>query len=121
MSAEPLTSPADLASTYFRSWLAHDWDALGALLADNVTFRGPLANLDDAESCLDGLKGMSQIVTDVVVHKVFVDGPDVLTWFDLHTSVADPAPTANWMHTESGRITAIRVAFDARPFGGPPS
>ncbi|MGN6692714.1 MAG: nuclear transport factor 2 family protein, partial [Aquihabitans sp.] len=62
-----------------------------------------------------------QIVTDTVIHKVFVDGPDVLTWFDLHTTVADPSPTANWMRTDAGRITAIRVTFDARPFGGPPS
>jgi hypothetical protein len=45
----------------------------------------------------------------------------VLTWFDLHTTVAEPSPTANWMRTDAGRITAIRVTFDARPFGGPPS
>jgi hypothetical protein len=52
---------------------------------------------------------------------VFVDGPDVLTWFDLHTTVAPPAPTANWQHVEDGRITRIRVAFDPRALtgGGP--
>jgi hypothetical protein len=57
---------------------------------------------------------MSQIVTDIVIRKMFVDGPDVLTWFDLHTSVAPPAPTANWSHVEDGRIAAIRVTFDPR-------
>ena len=25
--------------------------------------------------------------------EVFVDGPDVLTWFDLHTTVAPPVPS----------------------------
>jgi hypothetical protein len=49
------------------------------------------------------------------VQKRFVDGPDVLTWFDLHTSVAPPYPTANWSHVENGKITRIRVAFDPRP------
>lgn len=120
MTDEPIPS-ADVALAYFAAWQAHDWVALRAILADDVTFRGPLASLDDADSCLAGLEGMAQILTGIEVHKVFVDGPDVLTWFDLQTSVADPAPTANWMHVEDGRITAIRVTFDARPFGGPPS
>ena len=62
------------------------------------------------------LKGMAQIITDIAIQKRFVDDADVLTWFDVHTSVAPPAPTANWSHVEDGRITAIKVTFDARPF-----
>lgn len=62
---------------------------------------------------------MSEIVTDIVIKKTFVDGPDVLTWFDLHTSVADPVPTANWSHTEESKITRIQVIFDARPLAPP--
>jgi hypothetical protein len=48
------------------------------------------------------------------LQKVFVDGPDVLTWFDLHTTVASPVSVANWLHVENGKITPLRVAFDAR-------
>ena len=48
-------------------------------------------------------------------HGSWFDGPDVLTWFDLHTNVAPPCPTANWSHVEHGVITRIRVAFDPRP------
>lgn len=48
-----------------------------------------------------------------------IDGPGVLTWFDLHTSVAPPGPTANSTHVEHGGITAIRVTFDARRFAPP--
>lgn len=110
----PETDAATLATTYLRAWQEHDWSALRSVLADDVTFRGPLASLDDADACVQGLKGMSQIMTEVVVRKRFVDGSDVLTWFDLHTTVAPPVPTANWSHVEDGRITAIRVAFDAR-------
>ena len=43
---------------------------------------------------------------------MFVDGSDVLTWFDLHTTSAAPLPTANWGHVENGKITRIRVTFD---------
>jgi hypothetical protein len=42
------------------------------------------------------------------------DGQDVLTWFELSTSVAEPVPVANWMRVEDGKIATIRVAFDAR-------
>jgi hypothetical protein len=38
----------------------------------------------------------------------------VLTWYDLHTRVASPAPTANWSHVEDGKIARIRVTFDPR-------
>jgi hypothetical protein len=103
-----------VAATYFSAWKAKDWSTLRSVLADDVTFRGPLASLDDADSCVRGLQGMAEIMTDVVIHKTFADGADVLTWFDLHTTVAPPAPTANWSHVENSKITTIRVTFDAR-------
>src|SRR5438034_1726983 len=109
-----LSDAGQVAATYFRSWKDRDFTALRSILADNVTFQGPLGTADDAESCLQGLRGMAQIVTDIVIRHTFVDGPDVLTWFDLHTSIAPPAPTANWSHIEDGKITSIRVTFDAR-------
>jgi SnoaL-like domain len=104
----------NLAMTYFNSWKGKDFTTLRSVLADDASFRGPLGSADDAEACMQGLTGMAQIITDIVVHKTFVAGPDVLTWFDLHTSVAPPCPTANWSHIENGRIDRIRVTFDAR-------
>ena len=103
-----------VAATYFRAWKARDFETLRAILAEDVTFRGPLGTADDADSCVRGLQGMAQILDDIVVHHVFVDGSDVLTWFDLHTTAAPPAPTANWSHVENGKITRIRVTFDPR-------
>jgi ketosteroid isomerase-like protein len=113
MQLETKTS-AQVAETYFRCWVAGEFTTLRGVLADDATFRGPLGTADDGDSCLAGLRGMHAILSDVVVLKRFVDGPDVLTWFELHTTVAPPAPTANWMHVEDGRITAIRVTFDPR-------
>ena len=107
-------TPAEVAAVYFRAWQAGDVEALRGILADDVTFRGPLGTADGVEECLRGLQGMGRILERIDVRHVFVDGDDVLTWFDLHTSVAPPAPTANWSHVEGGRITRIRVAFDAR-------
>jgi ketosteroid isomerase-like protein len=110
----PVPPPEAVAAAYFRCWQARDFDALRSVLADDVTFRGPLGEADGAQECLRGLRGMAQILDEIVVRHVFVDGNDVLTWFDLHTRVAPPAPAANWSHVENGRITQIGVAFDAR-------
>jgi hypothetical protein len=111
--------PRAIADAYFESWRTNDWTRLRSLLADDATFSGPLANIEGADALVEGLKGLARITTDIVVRKRFVDGPDVLTWFDLHTSVASPAPTANWSHVEDGRITAIQVTFDARELAPP--
>ncbi len=110
--------PRAVAETYLRAWKERDFAGLRAILADDVGFQGPLATLDNADDCVKGLEGMAQILDDIVVQHVFVDGPDVLTWFDLHTTVAPPAPTANWQHIADGKITRIRVTFDPRALTG---
>ncbi len=110
-----MTDTRGIAETYFDSWKNKDFETFRSILADDVTFNGPLGTAADADECVQGIKGMSEIVTDIVVTKMFVDGPDVVTWFDLHTSVAPPCPTANWSHVEDGKVTRIRVAFDPRP------
>lgn len=111
--------PGTLAATYFQAWKGKDFATLRSLLADNVTFRWPMGSADDADTYMQGMQAMAQIITDIVIHKTFVDGPDVLTWFDLHTTVAPPCPTANWSHVENGKIATVQVTFDARPFPAP--
>lgn len=112
------TEPRDVAATYFRAWKERDFATVRGILADDVTFAGPLATLDNADDAVKGLEGMAKILDDIVVQHVFVDGADVLTWFELHTTVAPPAPTANWQHIEDGKVTSIRVAFDPRALVG---
>jgi hypothetical protein len=108
-------TPADVGAAYFDAWMRADFDAVRAILADDVTFDGPLGHASNADECVEGLKRMSQIVTRIDVRKTFVDGPDVLTWFDLHTASAEPMPTVNWRHVAGGKISSIRVTFDPRP------
>ena len=109
-----MTDAAATAATYFDAWQTRDFARLRSVLADDVEFAGPLARVKGGDECLRGLRGMAQIMTGLEVRKVFRDGPDVLTWFDLATSVAETVPVANWMHVEDGKITRVQVAFDAR-------
>ena len=67
---------------YFEAWKAGDFARVHSILADDVTFDGPLGHASNADECVAGLRRMSQIVTDIVIRKTFVDGPDALTWFD---------------------------------------
>jgi hypothetical protein len=85
------------------------------VLADDVSFVGPLGAAEGAAECREGIEHLAEITTDIVIVRRFVDGGDVLTWFDLHTTVAAPAPVANWSRVENGKITRIRVTFDTRP------
>jgi hypothetical protein len=105
---------AKVASAYFDAWKVNDFDTMRSLVDDDITFVGPLAQLEGAQDYMEGIKGMSRITSDIVIRKTFVDGPDVLTWYDLHTTVASAVPVANWLHIEEGKITSLRVAFDAR-------
>ena len=107
---------ANVATTYFDAWKASDFDTMRSLLAEDVRFEGPLATLEGAEDYMEGIQGLSKVISEIVIQKIFVDGHDVLTWYDMHTTVASPVPVANWLHVEEGKITALRVAFDAREF-----
>lgn len=107
-----------MVASYFDAWRTKDLDAYQAVLHDDVDFDGPMATLHGAVECRRGFEGLAGITTDLVIEHVFVDGPDVATWFELHTSVTDePIPVVNWSHVEDGKITRIRVTFDPRPLG----
>jgi ketosteroid isomerase-like protein len=107
-------SAAEAAAIYFQAWLARDFARLRAVLADDVDFAGPFGQVTGGDECLRGLEGLARIITGIEIRKVFTDGPDVLTWYEMATTVADPVPVANWMRVSDGKITRIRVAFDPR-------
>ncbi|WP_026424780.1 nuclear transport factor 2 family protein [Actinokineospora inagensis] len=108
-------TPEETVQTYFDAWRAKDFDRFRSILADDVTFVGPLGTANSGDECRQGIENLSKIVTDVVVRHRFVDGENVLTWFDLHTTEAPPLSTANWSRVREGKVTRIQVTFDPRP------
>jgi SnoaL-like protein len=108
------TDPRTLATTYLRAWQERDFGTLRSLLAGDVTFHGTLGTANGADECLAGMRGLAKIISSIAVVRMVVEGPDVMTWYDLHTTVAPPCPTVNWSHVEDGKITAIRAVFDPR-------
>ena len=111
-----MTDARRVAEEFFGAWTGKDFNRARALLHDDLSFKGPIDTFDDADAYLRALQGLSQIVTGATKRKVFVDGDDVCVIYDLNTAPVPSAPTAEWYQVRDGRIAAIRVFFDARPF-----
>jgi hypothetical protein len=109
------SAPAEVAAAYFRAWENRDIDRVRPVLHPDVDFVGALGATRGAEETLRGLAGMFAMTRQVEVIKRWVDGLDVLTWFELSTASAGPLPVVNWSRVEDGLITRIRVTFDPRP------
>jgi limonene-1,2-epoxide hydrolase len=108
-------SPAGVAAAYFDAWKSNDIERVRRLLDDEVAFDGALGSTRGVDETIAGLGRMFAMTDRVEVVHRWVDGPDVLTWFELRTEAAGPLAIVNWSHVEAGRITRIRVTFDPRP------
>jgi hypothetical protein len=103
---------------YFETWNAHEFDAFEAQLADDITFAGPLGTANGPAECRRGIEGLATIIDHVEVLAMVADGPDVITWCELHTPDPTAIPVANWARVEDGWIRRVRVTFDPRPLLG---
>lgn len=113
---EQQQSTRNAATTYFDAWKERDFARLRSVLASDVEFVGVFGSASGADECIAGLEEMARsVMTDLTLHARVVDGPDAMTWFDLHTATTSPIPTVNWSHVDNGLITRIRVVFDPRP------
>lgn len=101
-------------ANYFTAWENGDFETIRALVSADVEFDGSLGQTRGVEEFLAGLRGLGQVLRRIEVKARLADASDVITWFDLHSSIAPPAPTAKWTHFENGTITRIKVAFDPR-------
>jgi len=108
-------SPASVAAAYFDAWKRNDIERVRPLLQDEVAFDGALGSTRGVDETIAGLGRMFAMAKQVEVLHRWVDGPDVLTWFELRTETAGPLAIVNWSHVEAGRINRIRVTFDPRP------
>jgi ketosteroid isomerase-like protein len=115
MTLTTTTEPAHVAKAYFDAWTSNDMDSFRELLAEGVTFDGPLATSANADEAVAGMTKLAAMTERIDIRKRCVDAEDVITWFDLHLEGVEPMPVANWTRVENGKIVSIRVVFDPRP------
>lgn len=108
--------PKSVASGCLQAWSSGDLDTTRSLLAEDVTFDGPLGSTRGADAYIEGIKGMVRIVERVDQHEVFADGGNVCIIYDLVTKTP-PAriPTAGWYRVQDGMVTSVKAFFDPRP------
>jgi hypothetical protein len=112
----PDDNDAAIASRCLAAWSSGDLDTTRSLLADGVTFTGPLGATTGIDDYIEGIRGMVSIVDHVEVQEVFAEAGNVCIIYDLvtHTPPATIA-TAGWYRVREGEITAVRAFFDPRP------
>jgi hypothetical protein len=85
------------------------------MLAENVTFDGPMGHTDGADDYVAGVAQMADTVTGFALKKVIADGDDVCIMYDLSTPVGSLS-TVGWYHfAKDDKIDAVRAYFDPRP------
>jgi ketosteroid isomerase-like protein len=111
-----MPSAAQIVEEYFDAWTSKDFDTARSLLRDDLSFRGPIETLADADSLIASLKGLAQIVTGADRRGLVEQNDQVCVIYDLHTLPVPDAPVAEWYTVRDGKIAAIQAFFDARPF-----
>jgi len=103
-----------LADQFHRAMLSGDAGTLKSILAEDVTFSGPLAQATGAQECIDGLTEMGTITESDKVAVRLSDDSNALIWSTMKTKVGPAVETATWLKVADGKITAIRAVYDAR-------
>src|SRR3954468_288126 len=105
-----------VAARCLDAWTSGDFETTRALLADDVTFVGPMGQAQGADAYVEGVRGMAKTVKGVDRKAVIADGDDVCIIFDLITDTpAGAIPTAGWYRLRDGKIISVRAFFDPRP------
>ena len=78
------------------------------MLHNDVTFDGALGSTRGIDETIAGLGRMFAMTEQVEVLHRWVDGPDVLTWFELRTETAGPLAIVNARAESGGASRAMR-------------
>jgi ketosteroid isomerase-like protein len=111
-----MSGASQVAEDFFAAWTSKDFGRARSLLHDDVSFEGPIDTFRDADSYIASLQQLSGIMTGAETQKVFVDGDDVCVIYDLKTAPVPRSRTCEWYHVRDGKIAAVSVVFDARPY-----
>ncbi len=111
-----MAASAEIVERYFDAWTSKDFETARSLLHDDLSFRGPIETLDNADALIESLKGLSQIMTGAERRGIVEQGNQVSVIYDLHTVPIPNAAVAEWYTVRDGKIASMQAFFDARPF-----
>ena len=103
-----------LIETYYAAWTTGDLVTARGCLADDLDFKGSIDTFHNADDFLGGLKQFHSMLRGVRLLKSFFDQDSGAMLYDCETvTPAGVIRTAEFFSTAGGKITAIRLVFDA--------
>jgi hypothetical protein len=111
------TDRKKLALEYLNAVGKQQYGKLEALLAPDLTVRGPAATRTSAGDFLGALKRLGAIHVRSDVKRVFADGDEVCVIYDFVTDTAAGAlTTIEWLRFDGDRIRSINLYYDQLPW-----
>lgn len=112
-----MPAPEKLSRDYLAAFYRGDVATARRLLADQVTFVGPSARVQGADSFLKMAGHVAPGVRAVDVHRVFVDGDETAIFYDLLLDHrVGRVSVAERHRVRDGKIAAIELLLDTAPF-----
>jgi len=104
----------DVAGLYYDAWANKKGDLSGVPLAPGFSFRGPVADFDDAEGYRAMAAQAGALVSRFVVRHQFVDGNRVCSIIDWEMDLpVAPMTSAEILEVEDGQIVRGELIYDA--------
>ena len=105
----------DIVGLYYDAWAKKNGDFSGVPLADGFTFRGPVADFDDAAGYRAMAAQAGPLVTKFVVRQQFTEGNRVCSIIDWEMDLpVAPMTSAEILEVEDGEIVRGELIYDAQ-------
>lgn len=105
--------PSQLAEQYIQAFCAGDLDALREILADDLSFRGPLFEFTTAGEYLKSLEEHPLARSSYRIVSVLEDGQSAAVFWEYQKPDANML-LAQLFRSDGEKITEIVLVFDAR-------
>lgn len=107
-------SVRQLIETYHNAWTTGDFVAARRCLADDVDFKGSIDTFHKADDFVGELKRFHGMLRGVRLLKSFFDQEGAALLYDCDTvTPAGVIRAAEFFSTSNGKISEIRLVFDA--------
>jgi hypothetical protein len=104
----------ELIDRYHQAWTTGDFTTARSCLADNLDFQGSIDAFSTADAFIEALKGFRQMVRGVTLLQSCHDDNGSALLYDCDTaSPAGVLRTAEFFMVSDGKISSIRLVFDA--------
>jgi hypothetical protein len=107
-------SARQLIETYHNAWTTGDFITARRCLANDLDFKGSIETFRGADDFIVALKRFQGMLRGVKIIKSFFEQDDAALLYDCDTvSPAGVIRTAEFFATTHGKISEIRLVFDA--------